>query len=177
MPIEYIDSYKNENERFKAAFEFLEEMFPLFPNDANFEVHNLIHKLGKVNSQTRAMIECQEQIKAILVKYGYAEQVGRSSFHQLTEKGRTAKAAGGHKAYEQYLEEKTKKDAEKEQLQYELLKKDLQKANLEIEDLVSKVSDYADNKWKTNASFTISVITIILLVLTTTQQLMCNKPG
>jgi hypothetical protein len=73
--------------------------------------------------------------------------------------------------------EQAKKNEEKEQLQYDLLKKELQQVNLNIDDLIGKVSDYADNKWKTKWSFIISVITIILLALTTMQQLMYNKHG
>lgn len=58
----------------------------------------------------------------------------------------------------------------------ELKSKELNKLQLEIDDLANRLIDYDNIKRKAHWSFIISVATIILLILSTGQQLMCNKP-
>jgi hypothetical protein len=74
------------------------------------------------------------------------------------------------------LHEKTvNRNAEIEGIQDELTRRSLQKTNLEIDDLYSRINDYPNIRRKANQSHVISWITLILLLLTTAQQLMCNK--
>ena len=115
--------------------------------------------------------------KEIIDRYklvNYQRSNNAQSFVSIGAEGFKVLELGG---IEEYIALRQNKEKEKESLEIQLLRSDLQKTRLEIDNLVNTVSDYDKTKSIASRGFTISVITVILLILTTVREFMCNKPG
>ena len=99
-------------------------------------------------------IVVKEMLDSGYVKYRYANS---KAFGMLTDKGWKFTSFAD-------LQKQEKDQEEKSAMQDELLTKELQKINLDIDDLIGKVSDYSDNKWKSKWSFIISVVTLLIAI-------------
>jgi histidyl-tRNA synthetase len=96
-------------------------------------------------------------VKTELIELEYIKPVNEYYF-RLTEKGNKFKSFAD-------LEKAEKDQQEASEMQSLLLKKEFQKINLEIDDLINRVIDYEKNRWKSNWSFWISVVTLLISIL------------
>lgn len=153
---------RNSDDKHKDATTYIDMLFPYFEMYDDFQLHKLIGNFSKEPELYKKMIDTQPEIYRQLNINKYVQPGTYNTQLRLSPKGREAKSKGGHFAYIKSEEEKLKKLNEKEDIQYDLLKTDLRKANLEIQHLADSVSDYYDNKWKSNWSFVISIITVVI---------------
>lgn len=101
----------------------LDKTFPHFHDVGKFYLSNVIPVNVKFDDQN-GMLPQQYRLSELLTKYGYATITSEKSYQyyaELTDKGRDAKQAGGHFAYQKKLADK--EHIEKEAFKYDFLQK------------------------------------------------------
>ena len=97
-------------------------------------------------------------VRKELIDLGYIKQSETGSnilWFSLTKKGENFKS----------FNQDRQSEAELLDLEREIKSTGLQVSRLQLEDLINKLTDYSDNKWKSNWSFCISVATFIIAVI------------
>jgi hypothetical protein len=116
---------KSDDDKFKDAFKYIDLLFTHFPDHGDFDIYDTIFKATNDKIVIRELLDCQDQVKAILNEYKYVDKGTFNSQMKLVQKGRDAKKVGGHHIYQAQEEEKQARSSEKESLEIQKLRDDV----------------------------------------------------
>ena len=100
----------------ERAFYYADKILSIAPDFAPFNVSQVVLYVSNWNDEERNEAnDCSDSIAIILIKLQYASG---DYFLELTDKGRIAKAAGGHFIYQ--INEKNKQDLQDKKLKIDI---------------------------------------------------------
>lgn len=100
-----------------SALEVLEKLLLYLPDHAVFHPASYAkYILGWTQKEYGQIAACDHHLYNVAVNhFGYFKEKTKGYYYELTDVGREAKAKGGHIAYQQYLEDKKKKERERQE--------------------------------------------------------------
>jgi hypothetical protein len=104
------------SEKYELALSYIDEIILLCPDYEAFLIDCIISKVKQENNIKVKIIDAQKElINLLVVEFQYIETNKKgASFYNLSDKGRTVKAAGGHFLYQKQLAEKAQKEQERQ---------------------------------------------------------------